>query len=225
VQVPAIRERVVSQLVNLDEGLAAAVAEGLGIDVPEAQEAIVPRNNRPEVKTSKALSLFARPGDGSIRTRRVAIMVADGVNVTVAQAIHAALLSEGAVPRFIGPRLGTIHGGNGADLDVEISLETGPSVVFDALAIPDGDASAKALANVGQALEFIKDTYRHCKPILAVGGAKQLLDAANLPKALPNGKPDPGLLVVAAPDQDLGLFIAAIAKHRHFERQTDPPRV
>jgi catalase len=225
VQVPAIRARVVSQLVNVDAGLAAAVAEGLGIEVPDAQEAVVPKNNRPEVKTSPALSLFARPGDGGIKTRRVAIMVADGVDVTGAQALHAALLSEGAVPRFVGPRLGTVRGGNGADLEVEISLETGPSVVFDALAVPDGDAAAKALSNVGHALEFIKDTYRHCKPILAVGAAKLLIDAAKLPPSLPNGKPDPGLLVVVTPDQGTKLFIAAIAKHRHFERQTDPPRV
>jgi catalase len=225
VQVPAIRERVVSQLVNVDPALAAAVAQGLGMEVPKAQEAVVPKNNRPEVKKSPALSLFARPGDGSIRTRRVAILVADGVDVTVAQSIHAALLSEGAVPRFVGPRLGTVRGGNGAELEVEISLETGPSVLFDALAIPDGDAGAQALTKVGQALEFVKDTFRHCKPILAVGGGKRLLEAANLPSALPDGKPDPGLLVASAADQGTKQFIAAIAKHRHFERQTDPPRV
>ncbi len=193
--------------------------------MPKAQEAVVPKNTRPEVKTSPALSLFARPGDGSIRTRRVAIMVADGVNVTAAQAIHAALLTEGAVPRFVGPRLGTVRGGNGADLEVEISLETGPSVVFDALAIPDGDAAAQELAKIGQALEFVKDTYRHCKPILAVGAGKRLLEAAQLPSSLPNGKPDPGLLVANSPEQFMRQFIEAIAKHRHWERQTDPPRV
>ncbi len=87
------------------------------------------------------------------------------------------------------------------------------------------NAATEALAKVGQAVEFIKDTYRHCKPILAVGTGKRLIDAANLPPALPNGKPDPGLLVVAAPEQGTQLFIAAIAKHRHWERQTDPPRV
>ena len=172
VQVPAIRARVVSQLVNVDAGLAAAVAEGLGIEVPKAQEAVVPKNTRPEVKTSPALSLFARPGDGSIRTRRVAILVADGVNVTAAQAIHAALLAEGAVPRFVGPRLGTVRGGNGADLEVEISLETGPSVVFDALAIPDGDAAAKELANIGSGAGVHQ---RHVPPLQthSRGGRRQ----------------------------------------------------
>ena len=225
VQVPAIRARVVSQLANVDAGLAAAVADGLGIDVPEAQETVVPKNTRPEVKTSPPLSLFARPGDGSIRTRRVAIMVADGVDVAAAQAIHAALLEEGAVPRFVGPRLGTVNGAGGASLDVEISLETGPSVLFDALALPGGDAAAEALAKVGQALEFIKDTYRHCKPILALGAGKRLIEAAQLPPSLPNGKPDAGLLVSGAAEEGARLFIAAIARHRYWERQTDPPRV
>jgi catalase len=225
VQVPAIRERVVSQLVNVDEGLAAAVAEGLGIEVPEAQEAVVPKNNRPEVKSSPALSLFARPGDGSIRTRKVAIMVADGVDVAGAQALHAALLAEGAVPRFVGPRLGSVRGAGGESLDVEITFETAPSVVFDALAIPDGEAAAQSLTEVGQAVEFVKDTYRHCKAILALGAAQRLIEAAKLPAALPNGKPDAGLLVRPAPEQAVRQFVTAIAKHRHWERQTDPPRV
>jgi len=225
VQVPAIRARVVSQLVHVDEGLAAAVAAGLGIEVPDAQETAVPRNNRPEVKKSPALSLFARPGDGSIRTRRIAILVADGVDVAGAQALHASLLSEGAVPRFVGPRLGVVRGGKGAQLDVEISLETGPSVLFDALAIPDGAAAAQELASLGQAVEFVKDTYRHCKPILAVGAGAQLLETAKLPRELPGGEPDPGLLVTDVAEAGLGQFVGAIARHRQWERQTDPPRV
>ena len=210
---------------NVDAGLAAAVADGLGIEVPEAQEAVAPRNNRPEVKKSPALSLFARPGDGSIRTRRVAILVADGVDGGVARAIHAALLAEGAVPRFVGPRLGTVRGGNGQDLEVEITMETAPSVLFDALAIPEGAGGAQVLAALGHAVEFVKDTYRHCKPILAVGAGTQLLEAAKLPPELPDGKPDPGLLAADAAEAVMPQFIAAIAKHRHFERQTDPPRV
>ena len=70
VQTPAIRERVVSQLVNVDAALAAAVAEGLGIEVPPAQPLASTRKTKSEVKESPALSLLARPGDGTIRTRR-----------------------------------------------------------------------------------------------------------------------------------------------------------
>jgi catalase len=225
VQVPAIRARVVSQLVNVDADLAGAVADGLGIEVPKAQEAVVPRNNRPEVKNSPALSLFARPGDGSIRTRRIAILVADGVDIAGAEEIHAALLAEGAVPRFVGPRLGTARGPKGGSLDVEISLEAAPSVLFDGLVIPDGEAAASSLSTIGQAMAFLRDTYRHCKPILAVGAGTRLVEAAHLPQSLPDGRSDPGLLLARTPGQGTQLFIAAVAKHRHFERQTDPPRV
>jgi len=225
VQVPAIRARVVSQLVNVDAQLASAVADGLGIEVPEAQEAVVPKNNRPEVRNSPALSLFSRPGDGSIRTRRIAILVADGVDGAGAQEIHATLLANGAVPRFVGARLGKVRSATGPDLDVEISLETGPSVLFDALVVPDGEAASEVLSTIGQALAFVRDTYRHCKPILAVGTGTRLIEAAHLPASLPNGRSDPGLLLAKSPGQGTELFIAAVAKHRHFDRQTDPPRV
>jgi catalase len=52
VQVPAIRERVVSQLRNVNEDLARQVATGLGIDLPKPQPALRPVNSRAEVKRS-----------------------------------------------------------------------------------------------------------------------------------------------------------------------------
>jgi catalase len=220
VQVPAIRERVVSQLVNVNADLARQVAEGLGIEVPDAQPPLVPRNTRPEVKKSPTLSLLARPGDGSIRTRRVALLVADGVNGKAMNALHAELLRQGAVPRFVGPRLGAVRTTEGDEIDVEVSLETAPAVLFDAAVAPDG-AAAQALSKIGLALEFIKDQYRHCKPILALGVGKALFEAAGIPLRLPEGGADPGILI----DKDAPTFIAAIARHRHFERYADPPRV
>ena len=225
VQVPAIRERVVSQLVNVNEGLARAVAEGLGIDVPDAQPAIVPRNSRPEVKRSPALSLLARPGDGSIRTRRIALIVADGVDGASLRKLHDALAAEGAVPRYVGPKLGTVETADGGSIDVEVSLEAAPSVLFDAVVLPDGDAAANALAAVGLVPEFIKDQYRHCKTILALGAGARLLEKAGVPRDLPNGRDDPGILLSDNAGRVADKFIAAIAKHRHLERYTDPPRV
>ena len=225
VQVPAIRERVVSQLVNVNAGLARAVAEGLGIDVPAAQPPVVPRNNRPEVKRSPPLSLMARPGDGSIRTRRVALIVADGVNGAVLRKLHETLSAEGAVPRFVGPKLGPIKTEEGETIDVEVTLEATPSVLYDGVVLPDGEAAVKALEAIGQVPEFIKDQYRHCKPILALGAGARLLDQARVPRKLPDGAADPGILTGDAARDAARSFIAALAKHRHFERYSDPPRV
>ena len=43
---------------------------------------------------------------------------------------------------------------------------------------------------------------------------------------LPSGEPDPGVVTATKrPDDTFDRFVAAIAKHRHFERETDPPRV
>ena len=81
VQTPAVRERMVSGLMNVAPELAEAVAAGLGMrELPAPMPKVLTRDVTPEVTASPALSLFARPGDGSIRTRRVAILVADGVD-------------------------------------------------------------------------------------------------------------------------------------------------
>ena len=225
VQVPAIRERMVSGLMNVDGRLAREVAIGLGIDdMPEPMPKVLQKKVKPEVAQSQPLSLFARPGDGSIRTRRVAIMVADGVAGAEVEALAERLASEGAVPITIGSRLGRVKSDRGKPVEIGAPIDAAPSVVFDALVLPDGDAAAKALAKNGRVLEFLKDTYRHCKPILVLGAASQVLDAAGVPAMLPNGKPDPGIIVGKSGDTT-DAFIKAMAKHRHYERETDPPLV
>jgi catalase len=227
VQVAAIRERVVSMLANVADELAQGVAQGLGIEVPEPMPRVLTRKIKPEIERSKALSLFARPGDGGIRTRRVAILVADGVDGEAAAALHEGLLKAGAVPRFVGPRLGQVQTEQGEALEVEISLEAGPSVLYDAVAVPGGDEAVKELSTVGHAQEFIKDAYRHCKPILGVGAGSTLLDACGASENTTDGEPDPGILVFEENQVSEALreFIAAIARHRHFTREVDPPLV
>jgi catalase len=226
VQVSGVRERVVAMLANVDAGLAQTLAQELGMDMPEPLPRALKRAPEPEVTASPALSLFARPGDGSIRTRRIAILVANGVDGEAARALHAGLVEQGAVPRYVGPRLGKVASESGEPLEVEVTLETMPSVLFDALALPGGKAAVVELGNLGHAIEFIKDQYRHAKPILALGAAAALVENAGVPAVLPSGKPDPGLLLgKESADDVLPDFISAIARHRHHEREVDPPAV
>ena len=227
VQVPAIRERMVSSLANVAGDLAQRVAEGLGIDVPEAMPKAIARARKPEVQTSPALSLFARPGDGGIRARRIAILVADGVDGAQLKELHAGLLQAGAVPRVVGVRLGQVETTDSEMIDVEVTLETGPAVLYDAVAIPGGRKASVALGSAGHAVEFIKDQYRHCKPILALHEATALVENAGVPARLESGEVDPGLLLAekGGAKQALSDFIKAIARHRHFEREVDPPAV
>jgi catalase len=182
---------------------------------------------KPEVAASKALSLLALPGDGNIATRRIAILVANGVDGEAAQALHAGLTAAGAVPRYVGARLGSIKAESGDSIEVEVTFETMPSVLFDALAVPGGKGAAATLGKLGQVLEFIKDQYRHAKPILALGEGADLIENAGAPALLSSGAPDPGMLVgkFHSVEEALPSFIKAIARHRHHERETDPPPV
>ena len=103
VQTVAVRKRMVAGLRNVAAELAERVAAGLGFaSARSAAEGARSRTPRAEVQSSPSLSLLARPGDGSIATRRIAIIVADGVDGEPLRRLHAALTQRGAVPRFVG---------------------------------------------------------------------------------------------------------------------------
>ena len=226
VQTPAVRERMVSGLMNVARELAEPVAAGLGMrELPTPMPKVLERDVTPEVTVSPALSLMSRPGDGSIRTRRVAILVADGCDGESLTALADRLTDEGAVARFVSSTLGSVHTPTGDAIEVDVSLEAAPAVLYDALVLPDGAEAVDALRADGHTLEFIKDQYRHCKPILALGASEQLLQACDINTTLPNGQADAGVLVGADPGAVADAFVDAIAKHRHFARETDPPRV
>ncbi len=227
VQTPAIRERMVSSLVNVDKDLATKLARELGMPLPKAMPKALKTSTAPEVTKSPALSLFALPGDGSIATRKIAILVADGVDGEAAEALHAGLTAQGAVPRYLGVRLGNARTKQGGTIAIEVTFETMASSLFDALAVPGGKGAADILSKLGQTAEFIKDQYRHCKPILALAEGATLVEQAGAPVQLPSGAPDPGMLVGRHPSAAKALpdFVKAIARHRHFERAMDPPPV
>ena len=170
---------------------------------------------------------MARPGDKSLRGRKVALLIAPGVAVTSMMQIHAALLAEGVVPRLVAPHVGLIATEGDDTLDADASLENEPGFLFDAMVLPDGEAAVAALTKDGHTMEFIRDHYRHGKTILALGASKMLLAKAGVPEKLPNGNDDPGLIFATGDKMDRAstAFIKSMARHRHPERETDPPVV
>ncbi len=228
VTVPAIRERMVGSLRNASEALAREVAEGLGMDpMPAALPRALAKPAKPEVTVSPTLSLLARPGDGSIQGRKVAVLVAPGVAGEAIAQVQAALFAQGAVPRLVAPRIGPVTTLEGDTLEADASLENEPGFLFDALVLPDGEQAVAALARDGHTMEFIRDQYRHGKTLLVLGASRALIDKAGLPATLPGGKADPGLLMTKGGDVSgaIEAFIAAVAGPRHAERETDPPAV
>ncbi|HVL09419.1 MAG TPA: catalase [Burkholderiaceae bacterium] len=222
VTVPAVRERVVSMLRNVSEPLAAEVAEGLGMPLPEPMPRATAVEVTPEVEVSPALSLLARPGDGGIATRQVAVLVADQVNAAAVLTSAQALIDRQAVVRMIGQHVGLVEANDGTQLDADASLENHPACLFDGVIVPDGEAAITLLCGDGRALEFVRDQYRHGKTIMAIGNGRRLLEIAGIPLDLP----DAGVIHAKQADaKAMAATIAALAMHRHPERETDPPRV
>ncbi len=225
--VPAIRERVVAQLRNASETLARQVADGLGMtDMPAPLPKALTNPATPEVTVSPALSLLARPGDGTVTARKIAILVANGSVGASAKAVHAALLAQGATPRFVAPRIGPVQTSDNIEINADASMENEPGFLFDALVLSDGEAGVTTLMRDAHTMAFIKDQYRHCKTIMAMGASKALLDKAEVPAKLPDGKLDRGIIVSGNNAMSLlDDFVKAVAMHRHPERETDPPLV
>jgi catalase len=227
VTVPAIRVRMISSLLNASKELASALAGDLGIDLPKPMPRAMKNVLKPEVNVSRALSLKALPGDGTIATRKVAILLFDGVESEPITTLIEQLNAAGAVTRLLGTRLGSIRSEENEPLEIDATLENSPAVLFDALVLPSGNEAVEALSMDGRTLEFVKDHYRHCKTILALGNSSTILTKAGISLTLPEGDPDPGLLIDAQEGGEASgrSFLAAIGRHRHFERDRDPPLV
>jgi catalase len=232
VDVPAIRQRMVDNLAHVDEKLARRVAEPLGIGAPDAKAAAGRAGYREHrmtlpIEESPALSM-ADTGDGSIRTRKIAILVADGIDSASLKPIRDALEQAGGKCKVVGPRLGTVASASKRQIDIDMTFANAPSVMFDAVLVPGGSLGAAALAATGDAVHFVLEAYKHCKAICTVGEGVQLLSRLGIAADPQPGDLPPGVVVAATPVTNLGDntaatqiaqdFIAAIAKHRHWER-------
>ena len=218
VTVPQIRERMVASLRNVSDELAQGVADQLGMPLPDPLPRATKNPPKPEVQVSPSLSLTARPGDGSVVTRKVAILAAEGVDGKSVSAVADALIQAGAVVRLVGQRIGPVQTAEGGAFDADASLDNHPSGVFDGAVVAGGADAAALLAADGRALEFLRDAYRHGKTLMGIGDGVQVYAAAGI-------DPDPndgGLLLGG---EDPQAFIAALGKHRHPERETTPPKV
>ncbi|WP_313515650.1 catalase HPII [Pseudomonas sp.] len=204
-----IREREVNEiLANIDLGLAQKVAKNIGVAPPKA----------PTVEPKK-LSLEKSPAlsqlnllSGNIKGTKIAVLVADGVNGDDVKAIKKALLAEGAHVKVLGPNAAPVTAADGSALPVDGSAEGMPSVALDAVYVPGGAASVKALSADGVAKHYLLEAYKHLKAIALAGEAKDLLKAVNLDE-------DEGLLTGADAGALQKDFIAAIAKHRVWARE------
>jgi catalase len=205
-----VREGVVDNLNHVDHDLAVAVAEGVGVDPPD--KSAIDNHGRRSPALSQANTAH------SPATRKIAILVADGVNADDVEVVWDGLRDLGAQPEILAPRDGTVRAADGAAVRVTRPLTTVDSVLYDAVVVPGGAESVRTLSADGKAVYFVTEAYKHYKAVGALGEGGELLSAARVP----DGGLDQGVVVTDRPDGEfVKQFGDAVAAHRHFGRQTD----
>jgi catalase len=175
---PAIRARMVSNLMNVDAGLAKAVADGLGIkDMPKAAEPA--RKPITDLPPSPALSIVKNCPD-SFKGRKIGALVTDGTDAKLLAALEKAARDEGAMVEFVAPKVGGFTDSGGKLHPAQQKVNGGPSVLYDAVAILVSAEGAKLLAGEATAKDFVSDAFAHAKFIAFVETAKPLLDKAGI---------------------------------------------
>ena len=178
-----VRTRVVANLRNVDETLAQRVADGLGMDSlpPKSAAAVEPKDMKP----SPALRIIGKYPD-SLEGRAVGILVTDGADGAVVNAVKAAAEGAGATVKIVAPKINvTLKGGKKMVADGQLAGT--PSVVFDAVALVLSEEGCKMLLKEGAAIDFAKDAFGHLKAIGYTATAKPLLDKAGV-------EPDAGVV-------------------------------
>ena len=217
VTVVTVRERMVSNLTQVDTALAQRVADGLGMKLPAPPPgaANLPRTNKPA--QDAALSMDPSPKE-SIVGRKVAVLVADGADSAAIGTMRRALEAGGASMKLIAPRLGEIKSGDGKMLKIDHSLPTVSSVLFDAIYVPGGKRNAEMLCADANAILFIKEAYKHGKAIAASDEGLMLINKSASSAGAVNGEyQGPGVTLASAKKVNGAFakeFVSAIASHR-----------
>jgi catalase len=238
VQHSEVQERTIIQLAQVDHDLARRVAEGLGMAVPSSDgvqlnlavpaDGDVAHYQSGPVKdanaSSPALSIATdspiNQGKASIKTRQIAILATDGADVAAIGELIKTLMEQGAQTAIVATHLGTIKGKDGQEILVNWTFQATASVLFDAVYVAGGAGSVQKLTQDADAVRFVNEAFRHCKPIAASAEGVQLLEAASYPGATDILSADG---VVTSTDNKVASlaqnFIKAIAQHRFWSRE------
>ena len=181
----AIRERVVSHLLNVDKDLAKAVAEALGFsEMPEPAEAAM--ETREDLPESDALSILKNAPD-TFKGRKLGILVSDDLDGELLGNVKTALDNEGAMYEIVAPQIGGVTCDKGNSVDAQQKVDGGPSVLYDAVLLLMSKSGAEKLASKPEAKDFVSDAFAHNKFIGYIDAAMPLIKAVGLDNMMDEG--------------------------------------
>lgn len=227
VETPAIRERMVGILTQIDKGLAQKVASALGITPSAPQQpinhsfgadtdpkSVQPKKVKLSLERSEPLSMV-NTIKNTIKSRQIAALVADGFDAKQLGAMKKALAAGGAQLKVVGPHKGAIKSADGKSVTPDHSFLTSASVTFDAVYVPGGSKSVNSLKGEPDAIHFVNEAYKHCKAICTTGEGVDFLDVTAVAD-----ENDKAVIRGDSKHADaIRSFITAIEQHRNWDRE------
>jgi len=211
VETLAIRERMISHLLNIDDTLATTVAQKLGIQkMPKPADAAMP--TRQDLEPSPALSIVER-GPKRFEGRKLGVLVTDGVDAKLLKGLQAAVEKEKAMVELIAPKVGGVTASDGTLIEAQHMIDGGPSVLFDAVVILASAAAIEDLVKEATARDFVADAFQHCKFIGYDESAFLLLAKAGIADDLDEGT------IILPGEEGLAAFVEELGKLRVWARE------
>lgn len=190
-----IRIRILSHLLLVDRSLAEKVAVLLGHDLPEPA---MPAREPVDLAVSDKLSIL-KNGPDSFMGRKMGILVTDGMDKAIFDAIVDAVKAEGGMVEIVAPKIGGVTASNGEVVEADQKIDGGPSVLYDAVALVLSKDGADELCMMLPGRDFVANAYGHCKFIAMTTDASSLMQAVGLAET------DGGMMTLHAPEDAPGV--------------------
>ena len=210
VETVAVRKRMLGHLMIIDEALGDGVEAALGME--GAADDIIPARKPIDLDPSPSLSLVKK-AEPTLKGRKVAALVTDGVDDGLLASLRSAIEKEGARLAIVAPKIAGVTTGNGKKLPADQALSGAPSIFFDAVALMPSQEGAGMLAKEAAAVDWLRDAFGHLKVIGHVAAAAPVFAKASV-------EPDADAGVVALDgSKGVAAFVKAARQHRIWERE------
>lgn len=228
-----IRQRVIDNFSNVDLEMMQYVAKKVGAVVPKKPMNPVngaipadgnpkdyhPLVRKPSIDKDPALSM-ANTVKNSIKTRQIAVLIANGVDDKSLSALKEKLKAEGAMVKLVSTGLMPVSGKAGGSFMPDKTFFNTASVLYDAVYVPGGAGHIEMLRNEPDALHFVNEAFRHCKAIGVDKDAMSFLQDTYVARMITDLKKDNSSMGVIT-NGDVKAFINAVAQHRFWEREME----
>ncbi len=204
-----IRTRMLGHLQIVDEGLAAQVADSLGMQgTADTLQPIVPVG---DPRPSQPLSMYSATPP-TLAGKKIGLLTTDNVDGSLYTALIKLADAEKATLEVIAPKAGPIRTNKGKEIVPNHFLAGAPSVLFDYVVVAPAAKNAKSLASESAAIDWIRDAFSHLKVIGFNEASAMMFEKASV-----QTDADEGVVNVGA--GNLSAFTSACKKYRIWDRE------